>query len=331
MRHALFIVPLVAAPGAHAASCAESPALPQGIEQLYTTSPSQAYLKEGNGRTWRLQAVGNQMLLEPTGGGVQESLPSPDALPDGLVARGNRDIRLAWLILPTERYGHGAIGDQIEAGGLRVETSAGQSLEFRLDPQAVFEDRYPRLADLDGDGKDEIVLVKSYLDRGASLAVFGVESGNLVQLAETPPIGTPNRWLNPAGFPDLDGDGQLEVAAVITPHLGGVLQVYRYLNRQLVPAWSLAGFSNHELGSRELAMAAVTDLNQDGRHELMLPGDGRQQVYQVWLSGEGLKRWRVARHADPVSTALLAGDFDSDGRIELLYGLKDGRLVFCSL
>lgn len=316
---------------ANAATCAESPAIPKGIEKLYTTKVNQAFLLEGNGRAWRLQAAGHQMLLEPVDSPATPPLPSPDALPDGLVAQGSRDIRRAWLTDPTERYAHGVLGDRVEAAGLRIETAGGQQLNYRLAENSVFEDRYPRLVDLDGDGKDELVVIRSYLDRGAAVAVFGLRQGELRLLAETPPIGAPSRWLNPAGFPDLDGDGKLELAVVITPHVGGTLQVYRFVDEQLVPAWRLAGVSNHRSGSRELAMAAVTDLNKDGRHELMIPADSRQIIYQVWLSPEGLKRWRVARHADPVDTALLAGDFDSDGRVELLYGLADGRLVFCSL
>lgn len=187
------------------------------------------------------------------------------------------------------------------------------------------------LGDIDGDGRDEIVVVRSYLQRGAATAVFGLREDSVVLLAESEPIGAPNRWLNPAGFPDLDGDGRLEVAVVTTPHIGGTLRIYRFTGTSLEPAYAQEGFSNHVLGSRELALATVTDLDRDGRHELILPADGRQVIYQVALARDGsLRTWRFGRHADAVSTAIVAGDFDSDGRIEVLYGLSDGRLVFCS-
>ena len=328
---ALILALALAGGNAAAASCAESPALPQGIAQLYSDGLNRAVLREGDGRFWRLQAVGNQMVLEPMERPADPILASDDALPDTLISAGQRDIRRAWLAGPTDRYRHGVLGDAIEATTLRVEMADGRSLEYLLDEQSVFEDRYPRIVDLDGDGREELVLVRSYLNQGAALAVFGVRGERIELLAETPPIGTSFRWLNPAGFPDLDGDGKPEIAVVITPHIGGVLQIYRYTEGAITPAWRLEGVSNHVAGSSELAMAVVTDLNRDGRHELIIPADGRQILYQVWLTPEGLRAWRVARHPDPINTAILAGDFDSDGRLELLYGLQDGRLVFCSL
>lgn len=331
-RQGLFFVMLTLSGGsAMAASCAESPALPKGITQLYSDGHNRAILREGDGRVWRLQAVGNQMVLEPLERPADPAAASDDALPDALVSTGQRDVRRAWLAGPTDRYRHGILGDAIEATTLRVETADGRRLEYVLDEHSVFEDRYPRIVDLDGDGREELVVVRSYLNRGSALAVFGVRANQILLLAETPPIGTPYRWLNPAGFPDLDGDGKPEIAVVITPHLGGTLQIYRYAQGALTPLWRMAGFSNHEADSAEQAMAVVTDLNRDGRHELIIPGDDRRVLHQVWLAPEGLRRWRIARHPDPITTAILAGDYDSDGRLELLYGLRDGRLVFCSL
>jgi hypothetical protein len=42
-------------------------------------------------------------------------------------------------------------------------------VKLTLPEDSAFEDRQPRLADLDGDGRDEIVLVRSRRSKPASL------------------------------------------------------------------------------------------------------------------------------------------------------------------
>ena len=100
------------------------------------------------------------------------------ALADGRIVAGSRDIARAWFAEPTNRYDHGILGDKIEAGSLVIEARDGKVSTVRLKDDAVFEDLEPRLADLDGDGHDEIVVVKSYLKRGSSLAMIAERRGN---------------------------------------------------------------------------------------------------------------------------------------------------------
>ena len=105
-------------------------------------------------------------------------------------------------------------------------TDEERILETPLGPNSVFVDRLARLAEVDGDGRDEVIVVRSYLDAGAALAVYEVRGGALRRMAEAPAIGRPSRWLNPVGLADFDGDGVPELAAVITPHIGGILKTY---------------------------------------------------------------------------------------------------------
>ncbi|WP_291824033.1 hypothetical protein, partial [Bosea sp. (in: a-proteobacteria)] len=184
---------------------------------------------------------------------------------------------VAYLVDPTTRYGHGVLGDAIEAGGFVVERD-GQRLLFRLGPDAVFEDRRVRLADLDGDGQPEAIVVKAYLDRGAALAVYRIGRHAIEPLAESPAIGQRNRWLNPVGVADFAGSGQAMLAAVVTPHLAGSLRLYRLSGTALVEVSRIDGFTNHRLGERDLDLAQIGDLDEDGTPDIVIPSLSRQDL-----------------------------------------------------
>ena len=101
-----------------------------------------------------------------------------EPLPDGQVVSGTNHISKAWLADPTNRYPHGALGDTIEAGAIVVETHQGSQLSFELGAGSVFEDLTPRLVDLDGDGLDEVVLIRAYAHKGAAISIFKVSVFN---------------------------------------------------------------------------------------------------------------------------------------------------------
>ena len=156
---------------------------------------------------------------------------------------------------PVERYGHFALGRPHEYADLVATLSSGQQLRLTLPDDEVFEDAAPRPVRLSPDGPTEWLAIVSQRDRGARLALIGVVDGRLAITAESPPIGTPQRWLNPVGVADLDGDGRAEIAAVVTPHIGGTLKVYRRDGPLLIETAALPGFSNHVYGSPELALS----------------------------------------------------------------------------
>ena len=199
-----------------------------------------------------------------------------NGLPDGLVSTASdKDIRSAWYTQTTTRYTHGILGDAIEAGTLSVKTGKGLTYRITLPTSEVFEDRAPRITDLDNNGTNEVIAIRSSLTKGASVTVYGLVGDALVELATTGFIGTRNRWLNIAGIAPFTGSTRNEIAFVKTPHIGGTLFLYRYANGKLTRLSAAEGFSNHAIGSREMRLSAIADVDSNGSAELAVPSADR--------------------------------------------------------
>ncbi|MEM9577011.1 MAG: FG-GAP-like repeat-containing protein [Pseudomonadota bacterium] len=150
---------------------------------------------------------------------------------------------------PTDRYAHGVLGDAIEYGTLALTLEGGVTRRFSLPETAVFEDTAPRLVDLYGDARPEVIVVESDQRRGARLAIYTSEG----RLTATPYIGTRFRWLAPVGAADLDQDGSVEIAYVDRPHLAKTLRIWRFDAGGLTEVASLPGVTNHRIGEEDIA------------------------------------------------------------------------------
>ena len=239
-----------------------------------------------------------------------------NGLPDGLIAENSehKDILSAWYSAPTTRYGHSILGDGIEAGALVVKLGTGETRTLKLPDSAVFEDRYPRLADLDGDGTTEVITIRSSLSHGAAVTVYGLDGDVLIEKATTEFIGRSNRWLNIAGIARFSGTSGKEIAFVRTPHIGGTLFLYAYSNGQLRQTASLHGFSNHQIGSREMRLSAVVDIEGNGKMELALPSDDRSVLHIVGLADGKLLEVGSARLPGRIDKAIQVRGTGSDTR-----------------
>lgn len=195
---------------------------------------------------------------------------------------------------PTTRYDHGVLGDAVEWGALQVRLADGRVQTFVLPETLVFEDIAPRLADLDGDGAPEVIVVESSLTMGGRLAVWGAAG----RITATPHIGTRNRWLAPVGAADLDGDGRTEIAFVDRPHLAKVLRVWRYEAGRLTEVAAADGFSNHQIGW-DYIPGGIMDCGQGP--EMVLASGNWQRVLAARLDGSRIATRDLGPYTGPAS------------------------------
>jgi hypothetical protein len=275
------------------------------------------------GAGWfRVHSDGNRYRLVATAGPSQLPLPL-HALPDGVIAEGPREVARAWLADPTNRYDHGVLGDAIEAESVVVERRDGRRDVVTLSPDAVFEDLRPRIAPLGG--SDKVVVVKSYLGRGSALAVIGERDGRFEIVAETPPIGAPHRWLNPAGIADFNGDGHPNIALVRMPHAVGRLELWSFRNNALHKTLELGDVSNHVSGSRAQRMSAVADFDGDGRPDLAIASFDRKRLRLIAFAPSVREIGSIALPSHAVTDFALVKD--NGGHPAVLLGLENGALV----
>jgi hypothetical protein len=203
------------------------------------------------------------------------------------------------------------------------------AVSLSLPVHRVFEDRVPRLVDLDGDGRDEIVLVVADALRGAALVVLGLAQRDgqttLVERARGPHAGSTFRWLNPVGFADFDGDGQLDVASVTTPHIGGVLTLHHWQPPALVPFARALDVSNHRMGALEQQLAVI--VQQPGfRPTIVVPDMARQALHALRWEAPG--QWHELADLQPLPGTVERLTPRPDGACAWL---ADGRVLRITL
>lgn len=213
---------------------------------------------------------------------------------------------------PVERYGHFAPGRPHEYARVEVRTATSAKRVLALPETEVFEDVAPRLVQLAAGEPVQLLAVISHRDRGAALALLGLDKGRLTVVARSNPIGTPMRWLNPVAVADLDGDGVAEIAAVITPHIGGALKIYHRIGDRLQEIAALADFSNHVYGSAELGLS--THFSGTGGVRLLVPNGNRTMLRIIEFKDGRLRETGRCSLTEPTSgpIALLA-----DGEVEI--------------
>lgn len=231
--------------------------------------------------------------------------------------------RVAVLTQPTRRYDHGVLGDGLEAGSLSV-LAPGTEVSGSIRPESggVFEAVAPLWFEFRG---EELLAVSESVDgEGSRISVYR-PSGELV--AAGPFVGEGQRWRHLLAAGPFGPGGDVELAVVLTPHIGGTVEFYSLSpeDEELEIAASVPGYASHRIETRNLDTALAGDLDGDGGLELLVPSNDYTSLGAVRrMRGEAQTEWRLG--VGGVISTNLASVTDSEGRISVGAGREDGSL-----
>jgi len=284
-----------------------------------SVSPTAPPTFADGGRTRLAPGTDGDLLV--TRGGTTERV-DVGALADGRVVRVSDD-RYALLGDRTDRYRHRALGDAFEGGSLVVVDARG-TVETRrtIDSPAVIEAQAPLAADLDGDGRRELLVPVSDSADGARVAAFAPGGSRLA----TGPIHG-SGWRHPLAVAPLGPNGEPELAVVRKPHVEHVLEFYRFDGEDLSVRTTLRGFRSHTYGSRNLDGALAADFDGDGTAELLVPTTGRAELAAVSRTADGAAVDCRLSTGGTLRTNL-AGTADGSGGVAVGAGTADGLRVW---
>ncbi len=255
-------------------------------------------------------------------GGTTTRLPI-NALPDArLLYDGEGHLLL--LAEPTQRYAHGALGDPIEAGRVllvNLEPPAVQT-QIVLPESQVVEGIAPLWADLNGDGQREIVLTQSEPETGAQFVVYGQDGE---RLGEGKAIGQGFRWRHGIAVAPFAPGGDPELVGVLTPHIGGPVEFFRWEESALRLVAQVTGYTSHVIRSRNMDMAVAGDFDGLGRPGLLLPNQARTELGMVRRTDAGAEIAWTLPLSGMLSTNLSAVT-TATGRLALAVGQLNGSL-----
>ena len=255
-------------------------------------------------QVWSVSGSGEIVRFEASGAHWRErARASVRALPDARIAlvsfEGLREQLLVLAEANATRYRHGVLGDQLEALVIVMldPLTLAQTGRLELPAPAVFEDLILRPVRLGAQAL--LATVRSTPAEGAALVLVGHADQALQIVASGPPMGEPQRWLNPLS-------GAQSLFAIHTPHLGGVLNRYRMNAKGLSASPMSRGVSNHRMGSRTLDSSLVTA--EDGSSaQLVMPTQDQSSLVALACGGECIEQARYAMPAPLTSNLLQIG------------------------
>ena len=209
--------------------------------------------------------------------------PDLEVLPDSRVVQISPEKVLV-LAEPSNRYPHSALGDNLEATSAVVVTVGVNEVEtvYRSEDN-VIESVAPLLADVDGDGIDDVVLTISN-DKEARVVVVSTTSG---VVAASDPVDRLLGWRQLVAVGPLGPNGETEIAEVLYPDADGSVRFLKHSGAGREVAAARQGYRSHEFGTRNLEQAVAADADRDGHLEVIVPTQDRQNIAGVRHGPDG--------------------------------------------
>lgn len=238
-------------------------------------------------------------------------------------------------ILPTLRYRHGVLGDEVESAGVAIVDPDGLEVLARWDApnDRVIEQR--RVTPFPAAGRWGLIATVSGPGDGGALEALVAEAAangvaadaapdTLTRRAAAPGLGRERLWRH------VLGASSARIYAVATPHLGGPLERWTLHDGEEVltrEAFALDATS-HRIGRRELDLAQLLPHapgDPDGRDLLLLPSRRLDRLQLVVCDGAGCRPSVDVPLPAPLAAAPWATRA-SDGGVEAWIADRDGGL-----
>ena len=208
---------------------------------------------------------------------------------------------------------------ETEYAGLRVVDKDGNLLAEWLNPEGGFPLGEPRAADIDGDGKDEILIGLLGDDkRGNKLYALEYENGKLEEIWHFPAYN----WVKytPA-IDDIDGDGEIEIVFSSEDMCLYCLNSTGHLKWKFITDGGIQ-YARPGAYYRTLYAPVAYDLNGDGKDEIILVAGAHDKNYSKYskvycLDYKGDVLWTFktsSRFLGPPAV----GDLDGDNKVEII-------------